>query len=435
MNLDKLNELLKSRGCKNVYVKSLSANDNSKNQVYFGGGFEILNILPINDIKTIEAGDWNKERFKASLRFSWITDEGLIYCAPNSQLILYPKYPEVRFSGFLLGCEKPPSFIMNQRKAGRLLFISVSAEGVVLGYVVSESSGIAKEFAHRSNLDEHGVFKSYELNRNANNKSLLLKQLRRIHSLGWIKSKKLDKNGEIVSCGASNCGGLTLEAELGITPNSFSEPDYMGWEIKQYGVKSFKKTYSKAITLMTPAPTDGLYRSKGAEYFIRTYGYEDKLGRPDRINFGGIHKVGELHKNTKLKLVLLGFDSVSGKIRNSNGKIALLDTKNKEAASWSFSSMLLHWNKKHNNACYVPSLTKNGTEKKYKFGNMIMLGRGADFQKFLAQMINGSIYYDPGIKLENASSNPRKKERHQFRIKSKFISALYRSNETIDLLN
>ena len=219
------------------------------------------------------------------------------------------------------------------------------------------------------------------------------------------------------------------------SPNSFSEPDYMGWEIKQYGVKSFKKTYSKAITLMTPAPTDGLYRSKGAEYFIRTYGYEDKLGRPDRINFGGIHKVGELHKNTKLKLVLLGFDTVAGKIRNSNGKIALLDAKNKEAASWSFSSMLLHWNKKHNNACYVPSLTKIGTEKKYKFGSTIMLGRGADFQKFLAQMINGNIYYDPGIKLENASSNPRKKERHQFRIKSKFISALYRSNETIDLLN
>ena len=184
MDLDKLNELLQSRGCKTVYVKSLSANDNSKNQVYFGGGFEILNILPINEIKTIEAGDWSKERFKASLRFSWITDEGLIYTEPNYQLILYPKYPEVRLSGFLLGCEKPPSFLMNQRRAGRLLFFSVSAEGLVLGYVVSESSEIAKDFARRINLNEHGVFKSYELNDGANNKILLLKQLRRIHNLG-----------------------------------------------------------------------------------------------------------------------------------------------------------------------------------------------------------------------------------------------------------
>jgi len=28
----------------------------------------------------------------------------------------------------------------------------------------------------------------------------------------------------------SNRGGYTLEAELGITPNGYSEPDFMGWE-------------------------------------------------------------------------------------------------------------------------------------------------------------------------------------------------------------
>jgi hypothetical protein len=31
---------------------------------------------------------------------------------------------------------------------------------------------------------------------------------------------------------SSNCGGYTLEAELGATPNGYSEPDFMGWEIK-----------------------------------------------------------------------------------------------------------------------------------------------------------------------------------------------------------
>ena len=56
---------------------------------------------------------------------------------------------------------------------------------------------------------------------------------------------------------------------------------------------------------MTPEPTHGLYKSKGTEFFIRNYGYPDKLGRPDRMNFGGIHKVGEIHHTTKLELKLI----------------------------------------------------------------------------------------------------------------------------------
>ena len=62
MNLKNLKSLFKINGCQKIYVKKLSPNDNSKNQVYFGGSFEILNILPISEIKTEEAGDWNKER-------------------------------------------------------------------------------------------------------------------------------------------------------------------------------------------------------------------------------------------------------------------------------------------------------------------------------------------------------------------------------------
>ena len=104
---------------------------------------------------------------------------------------------------------------------------------------------------------------------------------------------------------------------------------------------------------MTPEPTGGLYKTKGTDFFIREYGYIDKLGRPDRMNFGGVHKIGEVHKTTNLKMKLLGFDVKSGKIRDSSGRIALLDKKENETASWSFASMLLHWNRKHNKACYV----------------------------------------------------------------------------------
>jgi hypothetical protein len=67
MNIQNLKSLFIDNGCTKIYIKKLSPNDNSKNQVYFGGSFEILNILPISEIKNEEAGDWNKERFKASI--------------------------------------------------------------------------------------------------------------------------------------------------------------------------------------------------------------------------------------------------------------------------------------------------------------------------------------------------------------------------------
>lgn len=433
MNLKKLKLLFSDNGCSEILVKILASNDNSKNQIYFGGNFEIINILPISNIETVQAGDWKRERFKASINFSWINDEGEIALAPKAQLILYPKYPEVRFSGFLSGCKNAPSLLMKQRLANRLLFISVNKNGKTFGYVTHPDSQLANEFNNEKNLSEHGVFHIIELQPVKNNRTILINELNRIHKLGWIDSKRLNSNNKILPCNASNCGGYTLEAELGITPNGYAEPDFMGWEIKQFGVKKFDKIDSSIITLMTPEPTNGLYKTKGAEYFIRTYGYKDKMGRADRMNFGGIHKVGRIHPLTNLEMQLIGFDKDSAKIRNSNGRIVLIDKNDKEAASWSFASMLLHWNKKHDKACYIPSLSKINGKRKYKYGNNIILGTGTDFQLFLAQMAIGNIYYDPGIKLENMSTKPKIKKRSQFRIKSKFLPNIYKKNEIVNV--
>ena len=392
-----------------------------------------MNILPISEITTEEASDWKKERFKASIKFSWIGEDDNLYPAPNAQLILYPKYPEVRFSGFLTKCENPPSELMTQRIADRLLFFSVAKDGTVLGFVTSPNSEFAAEFRNSKSVSEHGVFKVIELPQATNNRVKLLNELLRIHELGWIKSKRLDRDGNILACEAPNCGGYTLEAELGITPNGYAEPDFLGWEIKQFGVNNFLKINSAVITLMTPEPTDGIYKTEGAEKFIRKYGYADKTGREDRMNFGGIHKTGIRHQSTNLELQLIGFDTDSGKIRSTNGRIALVDIEGNETASWSFASMLLHWNRKHNQACYVPSLSETEQARQYKYGNNIILGTGTDFQLFLSQMANGNIYYDPGIKMENISTKPVIKKRSQFRIKSQHLPLLYKLNEIVDI--
>lgn len=434
MNLERLKSLYSNNGCLKIYVKRLAPNDNSKNQVYLGGSFDILNILPISEITTDSSGDWEKERFKAKLKFSWINEEGNLYSAPNSQLILYPKYPEVRFSGFLLGCESPPSDLMTQRLADRILFLGISSDGTVLGFVDYPDSEISNEFQRLSISEEHGVFKVITLPRALNDRAKLLSELKRIHELDWIISKRLDSQKNILSCLSPNCGGYTLEAELGITPNGYSEPDYLGWEVKQFSVDNFNRINSKVITLMTPEPTDGYYNSSGAEAFIRKYGYADRMGRADRMNFGGIHKVGVSNKLTNLKIELIGFDSASGKIRSSDGRIALIDRGDNEAASWSFSSLILHWNRKHNQACYVPSMSENAPVKKYKYGHKVILGKNTDFQFFLRQMAIGNIYYDPGIKMENASGDRKIKKRSQFRIKSGHLPSLYQNNEVVDIL-
>lgn len=434
MNLQNLKALFTNNGCEKVFVKNLSPNDNSKNQIYLGGNFEVLNILPISEIRSDDSGDWNSERFKASIKFSWISEEGQISNAPQAQLILYPQYPEVRFSGFLARCKNAPSELMTQRLNGRLLFLGITSNGNILAHVVAPDSEVANEFnSFSASLENQGVFYVFELTQTIGNREKLLSELYRIHLLEWITAKRLDKNGNILPCKAPNCGGYTLEAELGIKPNGYSEPDYLGWEVKQYGVSNLSRLNSAIITLMTPEPTHGFYATDGTEEFIKKYGYNDLMGRQDRMNFGGIHKYGSRHTRTNLQLELIGFDINEGKIRNANGYIGLIDRQDNIAASWSFSSLLLHWNRKHNKACYIPSLSDTAANRMYKYGNSVLLGTGTDFQLFLQQMALGNIYYDPGIKLENMSTTPKVKKRSQFRIKSLYLQNLYKTNEVVTL--
>lgn len=444
MNLNSLLKLYSDNGCQKVYAKRLSPNDNSKNQVYLAGSFDILNIFPFKEITTDSNGDWARERYKTNLDFYWTSEDGTLIKAPKAQLILYPKYPEVRFSGFLQSSKGAPSEIMTTRIDQRLLFLGVSDKGTILGFVVLPESEISREFDSLSNLGGFGVFKEITLKDGfiqLNSKDQLLSELKRIRDLGWIDAKRLDKNRNILPCSSSNCGGYTLESELGITPNGFSEPDYLGWEIKQFAVKDFLKYNTSIVTLMTPEPNGGVYVKSGVESFIRKYGYIDKMGRESRINFGGIHKYGSVQPSTFLKLIIDGYNSNTKKITNTNGFIGLIDNKEEIAASWSFISLLKHRNRKHANACYVPSLNRKIKEldsfsnQQYSYGNYILLGNSTDFTLFLDQVANGNVYYDPGIKFELAIEgirNQKIKRRSQFRIKSGNLRMLYHFNEVIN---
>ena len=319
---------------------------------------------------------------------------------------------------------------MASRNPGRLLFLSVNHDGKILGYAASPESRISKEFHSLTNLDKIGVFDTILLSKVVNNKERLIDELRRINQKGWIDSKRLDANGNVLDCNSSNCGGYTLEAELGIRPNGFSEPDYLGWEVKQFAVPAFDRINTGIITLMTPEPTGGIYVKSGVKDFISKYGYEDLRGRLNRKNFGGVHKVNIKHNRTSLTLMLPGFDHEKCKITDAGGSISLVDVNGNIAAEWSFSSMIKHWNRKHNQACYVPSRSLVSEMRKYYYGNKIILGEETDFQFFLKEMAVGNIYYDPGIKMEEIDGKIKVKRRSQFRIKSINLGNLYKQTAT-----
>lgn len=434
-SLSELLRLFVDHGADRIYAKKLAPNDNSKNQIYLGGGFGALNIIPHGEIYTDTrpmAGS-KQDRTKASVRFFWLDENGQ-HLAPNAQLILYPDYPEVRMSGFLLGCKQAPSDLMTVRTEGRILFFGITRQNDVLGYVVGPDHAIANEI-NAGQWQSVGVFLELPTAPDSRRspKEILLAELRRIYELEWITSQKLAADGRKLPYLAQNGGGYTLEAELGITPNGVSEPDFMGWEVKQYGVNNFTAFLPKTpVTLMTPEPTGGIYRDHGVAEFLRRFGYADKKGKPDRLNFGGVYTCAKtFHADTGLKIVVDGFDSASGTITNIDGSIALINSDDDVAASWSLKGMMAHWNRKHAQAAYVPSLFRMPPPE-YSYGPRIHLCEQTDFLLFLKGFTNGVVYYDPAIKMEKASSAaPAIKRRSQFRIRHKEIKQMYHRSEVV----
>jgi hypothetical protein len=432
-SLSNLISAMQEAGAKRFYAKRLAPNDNSKNQVYLGGGFDALNIIPHGDIETdfSEKAGSVRRRDKASVEFYWIDSQGT-WRAPNAQLILYPKYPEVRMSGFLQKAVNAPKGLMASRDEGRVMFFGVSPEGRVYGYVDAHDSDLVAELDAQGEFPAEGVFSN--ITRLATSASrdpyeILLETFRNVHGKGWIAGQRLHSDGVIRPYSAQNGGGYTLEAELGIIPNGIAEPDFMGWEIKQYSVRDFVNFRAKSpVTLMTPEPTSGVYVDNFA-LFMNDFGYDDTKGRPGRRNFGGIYKYGsKAHARTSVRMIVEGYDPVKNKIEDMGGSILLVAPDDHIVAGWEFKNLLNHWNRKHAKAAYLPSLS-SGTPRQYRYADRVQLGQGTDFFRFMRLISQGGVYLDPAVKVENG----KQKKRNQFRVSHADLPGLYQSLETIVL--
>lgn len=433
-SLNRLLSAMKESGSTRFLAKRLAPNDNSKNQVYLGGGFDALNIIPHGDIETDfrERAGSIRRRDKAPVELYWIDSQGTGR-APDAQLILYPRYPEVRMSGFLRGASNAPNELMRSRDDGRVLFLGVNPEGAVFAYAAAAESDVVAELDAAGDFLEEGIFLNLARIMTAGGRSsreILLDKLLQIHRKVWIPGQRMHADNLIRSYAASNGGGYTIEAELGIVPNGRSEPDFMGWELKQYAVNDFARMRATSpVTLMTPEPTFGEYANSFSN-FMNLYGYPDTRGRPNRRNFGGIYRLGSAaHARTTLCMIVDGYDGASGKILDMGGYVALLDPLQNIAAGWRFTDLLSHWNRKHAQAAYIPS-EANGTPRQYRYGKDIELGTGTDFFKFLALVHRDEVYLDPGVKIDNG----RSKKRNQFRVKHTDLHKLYDRFETVSLI-
>ena len=416
-------------------ARRASSPNNSKNQMYLGGDFAAANLIPNDGPVADVSGE--SPILKAAVQFAWLTRDGGIEVAPSAQLILYPQYPEVRMSSFLKGCKQAPTELFGSRTPGRVMFFGISADGRVLGYLAAPKSALIAELDALPNPEQSGIFLRVPMgeNRAKTSRDVLLGELGRIHRLGWIDSKRLDADGNVLRCEAQQCGGYTLEAELGVRPQGRAEPDFQGWEVKQHEVRAFDRPESGGpLTLFTPEPTLGVYAERGPEFFVREYGYPDRRGRPDRLNFGGVHVIGERHPLTKLTLTLRGYDAVGGHLLEPDAGVALLADDGTNAAEWRYVDLMKHWQRKHAQAVYVPSKKRGDPRRQYHYGPKVRLGEGTDFLRLLRAFSSGRIYYDPGIKLEGAASiAPRLKRRSQFRIRPNHLGNLYGGFTTVSV--
>lgn len=425
LTLQAMEALMKKQGAERIIFKLLSNNDNSKQQIYLGKDFNVLRLLQHGDLVAGEKTDSKKGvMYKASLDLHWVSCNGKSEQAKGAQLILYPKYPEVRMSGFVKGCSIAPSHLLQpptkeQRderiNTPRCLMLGLCPDGRILAYIDHWTGSISKEASRLIKTDGTSIVSTIfheRIRPEHDNRSALLTKLREIHQMGFVRSCRLDRAGNRIEYSARNGAGYTLESLLNIIPNGHAGPDYLGWELKSHS--------SGPVTLMTPEPDAGLY-TQDLGVFLENYGRFGEIRR----DFTGKHEVNQRNKKTLLTLSMEGYDNDKQEITDTSGGLIMRDDAGNIAAGWSFDKLLTHWSRKHAHTAYVPYTHEDRDIRYYAFGPEAHLCEGADLKRFLNALNNSTIYYDPGINMKLSKGKWTPKKRNQFRISWRNIDRIY----------
>lgn len=427
------------RGVASVYLKFLGRNNNSKQQIYLGPDLSEISSIPMGEI-TESAGTSRKpggggQIYKASVEWAWIGPNA-DSVAPNAQLIYYPQYPEVRLSGLLYGTSDAPRELLNidarGQELGRLLIFGKGAGNRVYAAVLPSTAPAVGAFANYFDGENHLATVPIDSSVPTDTRANLMRELFRIHQLGWLDPIELPTNGVLRPCRGPRCGGHTLEAHLGIQMNGSPTPDFADWEVKSHRVANFARPAVGKVTLFTPEPDRGAYSEFGVDWFVRRMGVAKSDG--SRYDFTGTHSVSGLaHAKTGLTLSIVGYDQSSGALA-ADGMIALKDIHGGLVSGWSFAKLLEHWQRKHAKAAYVPVRSQKLPTAAFEYGNLVHFAEGTRFGMFLRAMSAGFVVYDPGIKSEQLPDGRWKaKARSQFRIDFRSLGELYDEFELVDV--
>jgi hypothetical protein len=430
------------RGVRQVQVKYLSRNHNSKNQIAgLGSDLSAMGHLYPGPVTNHSAGSRKPKAgapiYRSFLPWVWFSEHGLSP-APETKLIYYPQYPEIRLSGFLDGSPHAPNELLTAnnvpgsrgQELGRILVFGPGEGRKVYAALVTADSPAAA-FLERLRPAGGRMAQILLSDPQLSSKDLLFRELAQISRKEWIRSYRLRPDGSTEDCTGTNCHGVTLESELGITGNGRAAPDFLDWEVKAHIVAHLRSHLSSKITLLTPNPDSGTVKEKGTTWVTQTYGTHNVPA--GRFDLAGVHKAGVPNSKTGLEFGLHGFDPVSEKI-TGDGFLYLRDpAAEDDVARWSFAKLLTHWQAKHAKTVFVPSVNNRLKPAKFSYGRHLYIGEGTSFLHFLKAVSDGVVALDPGLNTKLEAEVWKAHTRYQFRTSLTQASVLYRSFEKIHL--
>ena len=408
----------RSRSVRHLFLKRLAHNDNEKNQIYLGPSLDGLagalcaRMTPGSSSESTEkrGSTSGKPKSVAHLDWVWIGD-GPDAQAPATKLIHYFQYPEVRLSGFLTDCRRPPDALRRRRldEYGDRLLLFGSNGSTTFGTVIAAPAGEPlpdPPGAGPSSLTD--CLLEIHLDKPRDTERMVLDLLDT-----WHPTMRLPRAGEpTIPFHGPQAAGYTLEALLGIPTNATKGPDHLGSELK-----TFK--FGNRVTLMTPSADGGEERRLGARSFLQRHGHPGRDGTS--IRFTGTYRTTGITKGRRL--ILAGR---TDHVLTTRSIDLTTVSDQKVLARWSAAHIGDSWLKKHDSAFYL-QYTRDRERNLVRYLGFFRCRRTSPERLFNAIDV-GTVFYDPAHTLKVNSL----KVRPQWRISSsrksmpETLRALYR---------
>ena len=444
-SIEALAEALGAHGVSEALIKPLSRNHNDKNQIYSGAEFAPL--YPTFDMKFSlrgvsssgkkGGGTKGKAIPEAVFRnFVWVEAGGREVPARNVRMIVYAQYPETRLSGFsTIENTIPDAMSVEFTKAHpsvvRFLVLGRRGLGQAVAFMVADpGQAFTDAVASLPNASGSRVWKQLRLH---TDKRQRLTALLAGASGRPLPGCRLDTGRNTLPFNGTQVCGYTLEHALGIVPNSGSDGDFEGIELKTHT--------QKKVTLFTPEPDMGVYADDFAR-FMTTWGYRDDAGH---FRLTGIHRVGVRCQKSGLTLGIINHErgrSLAASVDN-DVHLGLIDDQGTLAAGWSLERLLNCWSSKHNEAVYVPAvkqscvdaaLSAEGHRYMIEFSDRVMWCRETSAEMLFEALWSGTLFLDPAPKY--CPGQPKlNKRRSQWRVNDIAAAAqdLYRDVTFVSL--